>query len=388
MSSTEIPPPKPSAASSDHLPGLDGLRAIAIGVVFGFHLSLPGFSLGWSGVQLFFVISGFLITGILLRSRSRPRYFRNFYIRRTLRIFPIYYLVIAIYFVAAYLQGDGATAKLFPYYLTYSQTYPQLVTRYASAPLLGHTWTLAIEEQFYLLWPLAIFLLRGKWLAVALAACVALALGERIVVHGFANPFLSLGLLPSQIDLLAAGSAIAVLAAARPVAWMRRLGYLLAGAGVVVAGAMVAHAGLGVFWSAFTWVPLPIGPYFPTAMAVLFAGIVALTATRAPLTRWLANRPMMRIGKISYGLYLFHPFVFTWIDRLSAPLRPTGPKSWASRLVVLGIMAAKVGATVLVAECSWRFFEGPINALKDRLTRKPAPKPKSLARTADLAANQ
>jgi peptidoglycan/LPS O-acetylase OafA/YrhL len=123
-----------------------------------------------------------LITGILLRSRERPHYFRNFYIRRTLRIFPIYYLVVAIYFAAAYLRGDGATVRLLPYYLTYSQTYPQLLTQYACAPLLGPTWTLAIEEQFYLLWPLALFLLRGRWLAIALAACMALALASALSI--------------------------------------------------------------------------------------------------------------------------------------------------------------------------------------------------------------
>jgi peptidoglycan/LPS O-acetylase OafA/YrhL len=90
---------------------------------------------------------------------------------------------------------------------------------------------------------------------------------------------------------------------------------------------MVAHAGLQPFWSPVTWVPLATSPYFPTAIAAFFAGLVTLTATQSPLNRWL------------------------------------------------GFIAAKLGATVLVAECSWRFFEGPINALKDRLTRKPAARP-------------
>jgi peptidoglycan/LPS O-acetylase OafA/YrhL len=369
--STALPSPISLARNGSHLPGLDGLRAIAIAMVFGFHLGLPGLSLGWAGVQLFFVISGFLITGILLRSRDRSHYFRHFYIRRTLRIFPIYYLVVAIYFLVAHLQGDRATTHLLPYYLSYSQTYPQLVTRYACAPLLGHTWTLAIEEQFYLLWPLALFLLRGVWLATALGACIVSALGVRIALHGHANPFLSLGWLPTQLDLLAVGAAIAVLAANRTAARMRQIGYFLAITGLLVAGVMVARAGLQAFWSPITWVPLPFSPYFPTAMAVLFGGIVILTTVQASLTRWLANRPMMRIGKISYGLYLFHPFIFTWVERLMAPLRPPGPPTAMGRLVLLATMAAKLAATVLVAECSWRFFEGPINALKDRLTQKP-----------------
>ena len=178
MTSPIRPPSASNGPTGDHLPGLDGLRAIAIGTVFGFHLGLPGMSLGWVGVQLFFVISGFLITGILLRSRERPFYFRNFYVRRTLRIFPIYYVLIALYFVTAGVQGDWATVKLLPYYLTYTQSYPQLATRYVCAPMLGHTWTLAIEEQFYLLWPLAIYLVRGRRLFVALAAFLAIAVGS------------------------------------------------------------------------------------------------------------------------------------------------------------------------------------------------------------------
>jgi peptidoglycan/LPS O-acetylase OafA/YrhL len=379
MTAPTTPPAKPSAAISDHLPGLDGLRAIAIGSVFAFHLGLPGCSLGWAGVQLFFVISGFLITGILLRTRDRPRYFRNFYIRRTLRIFPIYYLVVAIYFTVAQLHGDGPTVRLLPYYLSYSQTYPQLVTHYQCAPLLTHTWTLAIEEQFYLLWPLSLFLLRGKWLSFALAVAIALGLGTRLSVHRLDNPFLLLGWLPTQIDLLAAGAMIAVLAARRPAAWMRRLGYLLAGSGLLVAGAMVARAGLQPFWSPLTWVPLAPSPYFPTAMAAFFAGVVTLTATESPLTRWLANRPMMRIGKISYGLYLFSPFTFAWVDNVTASLRRSGPPTPTGHLIEIGLIVAKLGATVLVAECSWRLFEGPINALKDRLTRKPAARPKGNA---------
>jgi len=360
-----------AALSGGHLPGLDGLRAIAIGAVFGFHLGLPWMSLGWVGVQLFFVISGFLITGILLRSRQRPYYFRNFYVRRTLRIFPIYYLLVAAYFVTAGLQGDLAAVKLLPYYLTYTQTYPQLATRYACAPMLGHTWTLAIEEQFYLLWPLAMYLLRGRWLFLALGGLMVLAVVTRLGLQGHPNAFLSVGWLPAQIDLLASGAAIAVLAATRPPAWMRRLGYAFAGTGLLFTVAIVAPAGLAVFWSPELWVRLPSSPYFPTALAILFAGIVALTATDCPLTRWLANWPMMRIGKISYGLYLFHPFVFRYVDKLTVPLHPPGLSAGITRFVVMGILAAKVGATVLGAECSWRVFEGPINSLKDRLTRRP-----------------
>lgn len=360
--------------AGDHLPGLDGLRAVAIATVFGFHLGLPGMSLGWVGVQLFFVISGFLITGILLRSRDRAFYFRNFYVRRTLRIFPIYYVLIALYFVAAGLEGDFATLKLLPYFLTYTQTYPQLTTQYACAPMLGHTWTLAIEEQFYLLWPLAIYLLRARWLLVALGGLMVAAVGTRVALHDHPNAFLSVGWLPPQIDLLASGAAIAVFTMARPQAWTRRLGYLLTGAGTILTAVVVIPAGLAVFWSPVLWVRLPLGPYLPTGLAVLFAGIVTLTATGCPLTRWLANRPMMRIGKISYGLYLFHPFVFRYVDQLTVPLHPPGLSPGLNRLAVMGIWAAKVAATVLIAECSWRFFEGPINNLKDRLTRRsPAP---------------
>jgi peptidoglycan/LPS O-acetylase OafA/YrhL len=369
MNSQMRPGPSQPAIRGEHLRELDGLRAIAIGAVFFFHLQVPGFSIGWSGVQLFFVISGFLITGILLRSRQRPHYFRNFYVRRTLRIFPIYYLLVVVYFGVAWFQGDRQTLGLIPYYLTYTQTYSQLASGFTRAPLLAHTWTLAIEEQFYLIWPLALFLLRGKWLVAALVACFALGLGTRVWAQGLVNPFLSLAWLPAQLDLFAAGAGIAVLSTAMAARSIRRWGYALATVGLVATGVIVMRGGAATFWTIKTWVYSPLSPYLSTAMATAFAGVVALAATRAPPLRWLANRPMMRIGKISYGLYLFHPYVFALVEHVSAPLHHAGQPMMEHHLIVVGIMAAKVAGAVIVAECSWRLFEGPINALKDRLAR-------------------
>ena len=364
------PGPKQPAKAGEHLQELDGLRAIAIATVFAFHMRLPGFSLGWAGVQLFFVISGFLITRILLKSRQRPRYFRNFYIRRTLRIFPIYYLLLVAYFAVAWIEGDTHTVGLMPYYLTYTQTYPQIASNFTDARLLVHTWTLAIEEQFYLMWPLAIFLLRGRWLVGALAGCFGLALATRLWAQEQVNTFLSVAWLPTQLDLLAAGAVIAVLSATLDAAALRRWGYVLATVGSVAACAIVVHGGLDAYWSPMTWVHLPTSPYLPTAMAVAFAGVVALTATQARPTRWLANRAMMRVGKISYGLYLFHPFVFRLADHLGGPLVQAVHSASLHRLAAIGLMIAKFAAVLLAAECSWRFYEGPINALKDRLTGK------------------
>ncbi len=171
--------------------------------------------LGWAGVELFYVISGFLITRILLRSREGPRYLRTFYLRRGLRILPIYWLALigALGIAAASGLWSGVLGFV-PFYLGYAQNYyPQMASSFkAGIPYLAHTWTLAIEEQFYWFWPLALLLFTGRRLLVLVGFLFVSAPFVRVLLLEWTgNPFALFATLPSQADGLAAGAALAIL---------------------------------------------------------------------------------------------------------------------------------------------------------------------------------
>jgi peptidoglycan/LPS O-acetylase OafA/YrhL len=180
--------------SGQRIPALDGIRGLAIALVMFHHFTLyggmrPDFVLdkvyrhvalvGWVGVDLFFVLSGFLITGILHDSRSDRHYFRNFYMRRTLRIFPLYYGVLAATFLVLPLVLDvsGSCRELLrdqAWYWTYLINVQIGLDYWPSCFVLGHFWSLAVEEQFYLVWPLLLYLLGRRGM---LALCVTCILG-------------------------------------------------------------------------------------------------------------------------------------------------------------------------------------------------------------------
>jgi len=211
-----------------HIPALDGVRGLAILLVIAFHarvvftttneipyLGFRALGLGWSGVDLFFVLSGFLITGILLDSRGSPRYFRVFYLRRALRIFPLYFaylfliLIVARFLLLAYTGSDLWNSTNPWWYFTYllnwksDQGYNDLV--------LGHLWSLAIEEQFYLVWPAMVWLAPRrhlKWLCLIIAAGAFLArfyMGS----HGYGSEA-TYRMTPGRMDTLALGAFVAV----------------------------------------------------------------------------------------------------------------------------------------------------------------------------------
>ena len=196
--------------TENRVPELDGLRGLAILLVMLFHI-LPesikltknplfgllarSVSMGWVGVDIFFVLSGFLISSILLNTRDHPHYFRNFYARRILRIFPLYYLVIGTIFIfLPILSPDLASVQqpTWPYYVFYVQnwfTIPTLITSnlYSISLYFGPAWSLAIEEQFYLIWPALVLLLSRRKLAFLSIAIVILSLAARLLLVQFDN---------------------------------------------------------------------------------------------------------------------------------------------------------------------------------------------------------
>jgi len=195
-----------------HMPALDGLRGIAILLVLAHGFDViqtrggPGhdvdlvLDVGWIGVQLFFVLSGFLITGILLDTRSSPHYFRKFWVRRALRIFPLYYGVLLV----AALFGHGSI-----YLWTYTNNF---ATAFGHGdPTFPHFWSLAVEEQFYLLWPLVVWLVARRGVVALSVALSALAIASRIYARHRWGYEAAYEFTPCRMDALAIGAGTAAL---------------------------------------------------------------------------------------------------------------------------------------------------------------------------------
>ena len=372
--------PTPSAASPSpspgptqprsHVPALDGVRGIAIILVMAYHFAVSMGALGitspllrlaqvgWCGVDVFFALSGFLITGILIDTKSSPHYFRDFYARRVLRIFPLYYgslLVVFLLRIAlpeANVWGahDGTFAPA-------SLVWPVLFLQNAAFLQLGgsatgvtaHYWSLAVEEHFYLAWPLLVWLTtRRQLLAIAfLAAGFSIAARAALHMHGidFGKTF---GLTPVRLDGLAIG-AIAALA-------IRSRGGVAAATGpaLIILGAAGALLFGLLAWRHTSqqsdpalWV---LG--YPLVATATAAALVASLAS-GRLARLLSCRPLRWFGKYSFGLYVWHPLIGMLLFHSKVALLPTG----AGKGVVLEMSLLVFVVDLLVAWLSFHLWE-------------------------------
>ncbi len=308
-------------------PALDGLRALAITMVFIEHYgggSHGGRVLAWfnrvrvmgsAGVSLFFVLSGFLITGILYDSLNREHFFKNFYVRRSLRIFPIFYLVLTLCLVLTpilhfRLQWGHLSFPLYlgnifanwnwSLYELESPTHPNLSIN------LGHFWSLFVEEQFYLLWPVVVFLVRDRVRLVRISVIgIVLVLLLRIGLSlflpiGTAEQF-AFRMLPTRADDLLVGAAMALLLRGPHVeSWLRKArGFFLAGTFAYIA--LVLWRGYFGFQDPYN---LTVGLTF---ISMASAGLIGLAIQQSTSTyRWFSRRPLRVIGKYSYGFYIYH----------------------------------------------------------------------------------
>lgn len=307
-----------TSANQVYWPALDGLRGLAIiavllhnttGIEVDTTLAEKLWTFvvdaGWVGVQLFFVLSGFLITGILLRSRDKPHALRTFYARRALRIFPLYYLFLIGRFLMIPLFLPLAAVPFgeqLPFWL-YLSNWGDLLSRHPVAPM-GHFWSLAVEEQFYLVWPalaMTVHLRRFAWICGGIAI---VALGSRIAMHGADVP--GRWMYESTVtraDALALGALVAIARhGERGRELLRRsrtpvMGFACLG----LAGVMAYAHGL----NRFEWLVQTLGY---SLLAIVFAWLVAESATTTPLgwRRWLAHPLLRLIGKYSYAMYIVH----------------------------------------------------------------------------------
>lgn len=352
-----------------YIPELDGLRAFAVLAVLAYHLNLKGFSLGWTGVLLFFVLSGFLITGILLDSKDRPGYFRNFYLRRALRIFPIYYLALGTVAVVAVWQRENL-ADL-GYYLTYTQNYLLGFTNFTAdfPTMFNHSWSLAVEEQFYLLWPAAVLLLDRRKLKVAIPAMLVIGVASRAAaLFALHNPDVVPTViytsLPTQLDSLAVGAGLAVLvrSGARPETLARRALWVC----VLVGAALfwlIDTTGVSNYWHVSGWATHLDNLPMPTLTALFWGALLAFVVLGNSLLSSVLRWGFLRqIGKISYGIYIYHFPVYVLVDSYLSPYLPHGDSLPVQSLVPL----AKVAITCLMALASWHLVESPLLRLKKK----------------------
>lgn len=347
------------------LAGIDGLRAIAVISVVLFHAKVVGSELGWAGVELFFVVSGFLITRILLQLRPHPRYLQIFYMRRALRILPVYYFVLIVSVLLAVGAGVPLSSLDVPFYLVYVQNYfPQIPTAMdGGIPLTSHTWTLAVEEQFYWVWPLVILVLRARPLSIVVVGCVVGAPIARLaMLLATDNPYATIATLPAQVDALGVGAALALAERARVAPRLVRTCAIVAiAAGSALLAFLVATSGgPAAFANTSVWAASSINALTLSAFASVFGGVVALTSlARGGALRILEWRPLVHLGRISYGLYLYNPLallvtslILAWSGRRSAA--EAGPGE-----VMLG-----TAVTYALALASWRYLETPFLRLR------------------------
>ena len=348
-----------------YLPELDVLRGFAISFVIFHHIAknVPVLHLltmskyGWTGVDLFFVISGFLITGILLEARNKPHYFRNFYARRALRIWPLYYALLLFAFLLLPLAVPALRARIFADAYPW-QSYPFFVqnlfsTREIAFGPVGVTWSLAIEEQYYLVWPILVLVLSRRALSWAAAGAFSLSVFLRILCSlNLLHVFVYTNTL-TRLDGIALGSLLAVVLPAAPEKLVRRIAW------AVLPLSLVAVVLTEYIFGEKTW-------FLYSGLALMFASVLCLSINARALQKL---RFMRYTGKISYGLYLLHVPVF---DALREPRFHSRlalfPNAVANDLFMALCMIAGV---YLVASASWYFFETPILKLKDKF-RTPA----------------
>jgi peptidoglycan/LPS O-acetylase OafA/YrhL len=353
--------------AQSHIDSLDGVRALAIGLVIIFHLGIAQF--GWIGVQIFFVLSGYLITSILAQERSAPfaQYLKRFYWRRSLRIFPLYFVFLlcaAGFYVATGQPASFATD--WPWLVTYSANFARLRETDLGSNFV-HLWSLAVEEQFYLVWPILVYFLP---LPSFRAVVVALLLLSPISRTAFWLVFQSsdaewlgrslYGLPTSQFDAFAAGAAIS-LWPIRKAARYFCLALLLTG---VSGTAVLIHQHLAheaaMKWSfGYAMFLMQDGEFVWGYSFLNVTSAFGIAAAIQIRPRFLELAPITRIGIISYGLYVWHLPLFLLLERMSLPKSLFVP--------------ACLCAAYAIAEISYRYLETPFLKLKDHMpTERPA----------------
>jgi len=361
-----------------HLPALDGVRGLAVILVLVVHLmnsndaltqsslinvAMAFRSLGWMGVDLFFVLSGFLITGILYETVNRPSFMRNFYARRFLRIVPLYYGALVFLFAFTGPLGirwDGTKLAL----LGYLQNTPHWLDRMnvTVSTYCGHFWSLAVEEQFYLVWPVVVLLVRDRRkLLVTALLLSALALAGRVfaVSHGM-NPEYTYRMTIFRMDSLLMGACLALIVA-HP---SGKRALRIAPSVFAVTFGLTLTISLIVRPGNFE----PINSKFFNSvgyslLAIAFAGLVgSVLRTNSRFETVFSNSLLRWFGTYSYGIYIFH-FIILGILGLG-PRKFLAEHFHSKAVAVVGAAIPALALTLLCAWLCYHLFEQPLLGLK------------------------
>jgi peptidoglycan/LPS O-acetylase OafA/YrhL len=368
-----------------YVPALDGVRGVAVLLVVLFHFGY--LNAGWVGVQIFFVLSGFLITRILVEDRGAPFWpsLGKFYWRRSLRIVPLYLAFVSVLAACFLAFGEPRSfAWEWPYLCSYTANFARAQPG-DMGPYTIHLWSLAVEEQFYFVWPALLLLLPERAFKRAIAGILVLAPVVRLLLfvavqrqgHGAEYAGRLVYSLPlGQFDAFATGAAVTLWQLDRR--WRAGRAFVWALAATAALGAAIlvgehlragdadgSSLGYAMYMTAhyqFVW------GY--TLLNVVSALGIICVLQRAPALRWLEWRRLVRVGRVSYGVYVYHLPILVLA---TAAAEGAGiPWNAASRAVLFPFYVA---AVVLVSEASFEYLERPFLNLKDYWAERRATRP-------------
>ena len=368
---------------NQHFATIDGLRGVAILLVCIYHYGLTyardgvfggmlvasWLQMGWMGVDLFFVISGFLITSILLETREDTHYFRNFIVRRTLRIWPLYYLSLFFLIVVAPAVLQPVPDDLLRlsdkqwWFWTYTANWLFALEGGFNQTPCGYYWSLAVEEQFYLLWPLVVWKTPEPRLRGVCVAMFAGSLGLRLALAARGVPEGSLYTMTfTHIEAVAGGALLALLA--RDPAWTARI--VRWSTPLLLVGLASLLAVRGVDHSFKFWEPA-MARYGLTAVALVGAALL-IKAHLADGDSWfkraLRTAPMVATGRYSYALYMAHVPVGVQFEKLGAGWLEAAASTAQYDLRFACVSGGALLASWLLAMASWHVFEKHVLKLK------------------------
>ena len=356
-----------------HIPALDGLRGLAVFIVFMFHYgggthssnhAVQAFGFinkgGWSGVTLFFVLSGFLITGILWDSFADAHWWRKFFARRSLRIFPLYFLALVLVVLAAI---PGGTMRLVLHHIWipvfFLENFPHLaqISDNLPSPLpIFHLWSIAVEEQFYLVWPFLLVIQKTR--AHAKYLCLFTFFGSclfrTVIWSRTGDPVLWEHFILTQAGALALGGWLAL--SYRGPEWPRivRLASMFGVVGLV--GFLVS----GIFSRDFTTQGHFMMTWGLPCVSVFFASVLALSVEPGLIAKLVSFKPLRWLGNISFGVYVFHMLLLPVITHVAQAV--AGNRSRTAFLVTQFVVAGTL--SIVAALLSFHLYEKQFLKLK------------------------
>lgn len=323
-------------------------------------------------VPLFFVLSGFLICGILIDTRERAGYFRIFYSRRTIRVFPLYYLTVLSVGLCCILNGNSLSFHFWTHLLYIQNLFPGYAAgKWVPWGMISHLWSMGVEEQFYVIWPLVVWFCPNRRVLLR----VTLSLIAFIVILRFATPWLKITSsfvyfwTPTRVDAILLGAVLAIIRGRPIYARLERIAKYVALAGVaaiIVIAILTGDASATSRLRAAFMIPL---------WNLMAAGMVmAVMQEGSTLCRMCSGKRICWLGARSYGLYLFHFTYLGWFFGSFTPGIANFIPFWCAYLIAVAVV---FWLTVLLATVSYRIIEQPAMNLKKRLrygaVKMPAP---------------